>query len=227
MSVTKTRTLMIRAGVVGVVIAVGVFAACAEKGPPRPTCSDVAISDAGIDVSPYTAVPSDAAPPEAFGQESDPGPTCTDCTQDRNFEVKTVVDFENGFAPSWFNYGEPGVFLEPPSAGPAQDDAGIVWNLPPPYWGLQVQALSEKPGGTRCGSQYALHMAGGQFTSWGGGFVTRLVVVRGDHIDQYCEAKSAETFDASVEFADADVNGIGATPRYMTNGTTPGETVTT
>jgi hypothetical protein len=212
---------MIRSGVLGLSITLGLFAACEPLGPPRPTCEQLSISDAGVDVTPYTTVLSDAQPPEAFGQESDPGPTCNDCTQDRNVEVMTVVDFENGFAPSWFNYGEPGILLEPPAAGGAVDDAGITWTLPPPYWGLQVESLADKPGGTRCGSRYALHMAGGRFAVWGGGAVTRLLVVRDEFIDVYCEEGKAEGFQATLDGRDDEKNGIGAAPRYMT-----GESVT-
>jgi hypothetical protein len=217
---------MIRGGILVAAAAGALFAACANKGPPRPTCADVSISDAGVDVTAYTAITTDAQPPEAFGQEVDPGPQCTDCTQDRSLEIMTVVDFENGFAPAWFNYGESGILLEPNQAGAALTDAGLPTanppqGPPPPYWGLQVETLAEKPGGERCGSRYALHMAGGRFSSWGGGFVTRMFVVRDEFIDRYCEEGKAENNASSVLYRDKDKNGIGAAPRYMT-----GESVT-
>jgi hypothetical protein len=177
-------------------------------------------------VDPYTTVLPDAQPPESFGQETDYGPQCMNCTQDRDFEIMTVVDFENGFAPAWFNYGEPGIFLEPPAAGPAVNETGIINNLPPPYWGLQVERLADKPGGTRCGSEYALHMAGDRFSSWGGGFVTRLVTLRGDAlIEEFCEEGKSESYVASVAAGTPEENGIGAFPRYMANGTASGEPV--
>lgn len=211
-------------------IAVGAASAafagsCTGKGPPRPTCEDVSgFAGEGNSVDPYTLVPPDGAPPEAFGQEVDPGPQCTDCTQDRDLEILTVVDFENGFAPAWFNYGEPGILLEPPPAGKAIVDAGLENNLPPPYWGLQAEPLTQKPGGVRCGSEYALHMAGDRFSSWGGGFVTRLVLLRGDElIDRFCKPGKSESSANSVAAAnDAGVTGIGGWPRYMANGMADG-----
>lgn len=225
MRLTTIKRRMIQ-GSMGVALVSGaLFAACTGKGPPRPTCEGLAAFDAGLDVQPYTSALTDAQPPEAFGQEEDPGPQCINCTLDRDLDIMTVVDFENGFAPAWFNYGEPGIYLEPPAAGPATGDGGVVNNVPPPYWGLQVDHLAEKPGGVRCGSNYALHMAGDRFSQWGGGFVTRLALVRGDLIDKYCTEGSAETFSLSVAGGDPKKNGIGGSPRYMTNGTTSGEMV--
>jgi hypothetical protein len=84
-----------------------------------------------------------------------------------------------------------------------------------------VESLADKPGGTRCGSRYALHMAGGRFAVWGGGAVTRLLVVRDEFIDVYCEEGKAEGFQATLDGRDDEKNGIGAAPRYMT-----GESVT-
>ena len=217
---------MMPAGIAVGTVSAALVASCTGEGPPRPKCEDFAAFDAGLDVQPYTEIASDAQPPEAFGQETDYGPQCINCTQDRDVEVMTVVDFENGFAPAWFNYGEPGIFLEPPAAGPVPTDAGTTINVPPPYWGLQVASLADKPGGTRCGSNYALHMAGDRFSSWGGGFVTRLVTVRGEElIEKYCDEGASESFAASVAAADPAINGIGGTPRYMTNGSASGEMV--
>ncbi len=221
MSLTSKKRWLIQSSVVVALISGGLFAACSGEGPPRPTCEPLDRSDAGNDIGPYTNVPSDAQPPEAFGQEEDPGPQCLDCTKDRDFDILTVVDFENGFAPAWFNYGEPGIFLEPPSAGPTypQGDGGPVQRVPPPYWGLQAESLADAPGGVRCGSEFALHMAGGRFTQWGGGFVTRLVLVRGDElIEKYCKEGKSESNAASVDGGIPEENGIGGTPRYMMNG---------
>src|SRR5262245_29822729 len=133
MSITTTKLRMIQGSVAVALVSGGMFAACTGKGPPRPTCEGLAAFDAGLDVQPYTTVLTDAQPPESFGQEEDPGPQCINCTQDRDVDIMTVVDFENGFAPAWFNYGEPGIFLEPPAAGPATPDGSTTPNnVPPP-----------------------------------------------------------------------------------------------
>jgi hypothetical protein len=199
------------------------FAGCEAKGPPRPTCEDV--SDAGTsdgpEIVPYTAITTDAQPPEAFGMEPDPGPTCTDCRQDDAYEVMTISDFEDGFAPAWFNYGEPGILLEPSQAGEARaEDGGVIPNLnpPQPWWGLQVANLEKDHGGARCGSRYALHMTGDRFSSWGGGFVTRHFIVRGDYMDRenLCGARSDLTENPNQPLdGGLLVNGIGKVPQFM------------
>jgi hypothetical protein len=63
-------------------------------------------------------------------------------------------------------------------------------------------------------------MEGGRFTSWGGGYVTRMFVVRGEYIDRYCTEGEAETHGAS-QVGRGPESGIGNSPRYMT-----GESVT-
>jgi hypothetical protein len=149
MRLSTTKLWIIRASVVLAPLSVGLFASCTGKGPPRPTCE--ARSDAGAidaaNIIPYTAVTTDAAPIEALGMESDPGPQCTNCQQSNDYEVMTIADFEDGFAPAWFNYGEPGILIEPPQAGEAIDDAGMTIagkNPPQPWWGLQVATLASR-----------------------------------------------------------------------------------
>ena len=118
----------------------------------------------------------DASPSTVFGLEEDPGPVCTDCTQQDGYEVMPVVDFEDGYGTAWFKYGEPGIPMDPGGA-----------NVPSPiYWGIQAADLNTLPGGPRCKSRYALHMQGGRFISWGGGYVTRFFNLRGEYAEQVC-----------------------------------------
>jgi hypothetical protein len=226
MSVTNTKSIILRGGIVGVALALGIFVACAKKGPPRPTCQDV--SDAGADgpnLPPYTTVSTDARPIEAFGMESDPGPQCTDCRQDDAVEIMAVSDFEEAFAPAWFKYGEPGVFIDPLQSGEPITDAGapVVGASPPqPWWGLQVSTLADLPGGERCGSKYALHMLGGPFTSWGGGYVTRHFTVRGEYMTR-CSPDGSQCFckNGPAPMVDAGPNtenGLGLRPKFMPDG---------
>lgn len=164
--------------------------ACVSNDVPRPQCNELA--DGGVPIRPpsgsvYFGVPTtDAQTPEMLGLEPDPGPTCTDCQQANDVDVLLIHDFEEGFAPTWFNYGEPGVEIAPPQVGPGIAPDGGPATVPSPYWGLQVPDLDTLPGGSRCGSKYALHMAGGRFLSWGGGYVSRFVTVRGDGVNKYC-----------------------------------------
>jgi hypothetical protein len=251
MSVTKTKTLMIRGGALGAAIALGAFIACEPKGPPRPKCEDV--SDAGtndaVAIPPYTLISTDAQPIEAYGMESDPGPQCTDCRQDDDYEIMAISDFEDGYAAAWFNYGEPGVFIEPPQAGEPWVDDG-EGNIavspgkgpPQPWWGLQVADLKSE-GLSRCGSNYALHLEGARFTSWGGGYVTRHFVVRDKYMDRenLCGVREGIVAEGGVnDVGDpllqenqpfdggAAVNGVGGQiPRYLPEDyTTTRETAT-
>jgi hypothetical protein len=165
--------------------------ACVSSDHPRPQCNDLADGGTVIEVaeaSVYQGIPTtDAQTPEMLGADPDPGPTCTDCTQANDVEVLLVHDFEQGFAPTWFNYAEPGVAIAPQQVGTGVAADGTAANVPPPYWGLQVPDLTLAPGGRRCGSKYALHMAGGPFLTWGGGYVSRSVTVRGPaNLDKYC-----------------------------------------
>ena len=151
MSVTNTKSIIIRAGVVGVAVAVGIFAACAEKGPPRPTCAGRerrrgrctrphAVHD-GLDGRPTDRSVRDGAGSGARSART-AGKTTT-------FEIMTISDFEEAFAPAWFKYGEPGVSIDPLQAGEPITDAGvpIVGASPPqPWWGLQVATLSDAAG---------------------------------------------------------------------------------
>jgi hypothetical protein len=134
----------------------------------------------------------------------------------------TIADFEDGFAPAWFNYGEPGILIEPPQAGEAIDDAGMTIkgkNPPQPWWGLQVATLASRPGGERCGSKYALHLEGGRFTSWGGGYVTRHFIVRGEYMTRETPTGQRYCRDDGIG-RDDEVNGVGQPPAFMPEGTT-------
>jgi len=243
MSVTKTTTLMIRGGAAGVVAALGAFAACDAKGPPRPECADV--SDAGTsdarEVPAYTLISTDAQPPEVYGMETDPGAQCVDCRQDDEYEIMAVSDFEDAFAAGWFKYGEPGVLMEPPQAGEPwrEVDAGVIdviggQSPPQPWWGLQVADLKAE-GASRCGSNYALHMEGQRFSAWGGGYVTRHFIVRDEYMNRenLCGVRDTEEItDGGAPNRRLDggilVNGIGGeVPRYMPEDiNTTGETAT-
>ena len=220
MRLTTTKLWILRASVVLAPLSAALFASCTGKGPPRPTCDDFA--DAGaIDaaaITPYTEITTDARAPTEFGMEPDHGPQCTRGNQDDELEIMQVADFENGYAPAWFKYGESGILIDPLAAGEGLDTSGepnTFESPPPPYWGLQVQALAQAPGGERCGSKYALHMVGARFSSWGGGYVTRLAVVREPYIDRFCDVGSAESLSAS-RAGKGLRNGIGTAPRYMT-----------
>jgi len=239
MTLTKTKRWMIRGGVIAAAVVGGAFAACKAEGPPRPTCGDVV--DGGtrdaLAIPVYTAVTTDAQPIEVYGMDPDPGPACLDCTQDSDSEIMVVADFEDGFAPGWFNYGEPGVLIEPPQAGNAIDMNGVtdpMANPPPPYWGLQVSTLAQAPGGERCGSKFALHMEGGRFSVWGGGYVTRHFITRGEYMfrENLCGSRDDHPLDAgqpNVDIpGDPEINGTGTKPRYMpaTSNDTNRETAT-
>ena len=212
MTTPRKKLWILRSAAIGIALSVSAaFASCKVDGPPRPTCEE--ISDAGevpdLGITPYTQVTTDAYAPTALGMDYDYGPQCTDCTQDDDLEIMTIADFEDGFAPAWFNYGEPGIEIEPRQAGEGLSEAGLPngrGSPPPPYWGLQVATLAERPGGERCGSEYALHMVGGRFASWGGGYVTRLFVTRGQYSGRFCDPTATR---------DAGVNGIGEPPDEM------------
>jgi hypothetical protein len=220
-----SKTWFIRGGVVAAALVGAFFAACRAEGPPRPTCADV--SDAGVidavSITPYTTVTTDAQPPPVYGLEPDPGPQCLDCTQSRDLEIMTVSDFEDGFAPAWFNYGEPGVEIEPPQAGEAiGPDGGTIVGLnpPQPWWGLQVATLATRPGGERCGSKYALHMLGGRFSSWGGGYVTQHFITRGEYMTRCAPDGTCLCQRPRPAEGDPAVNGVGTPPAFMPEGTT-------
>jgi hypothetical protein len=216
-SSASTRWI-IRTGIVLAALTTLVVA-CVSHDNPRPKCNELAdggvvLTEAGsaTDVPPgsaYYAVPTtDAQTPEMLGVEPDPGPACTDCTQADDVDVLLIHDFEQGFAPTWFNYGEPGIAITPPQVGPGIGADGGPANVPPPYWGLQVPDLNVAPGGMRCGSKHALHMAGGRFLSWGGGYVSLSVTIRGPaNVQRYCPG----------DLAPEDL-GIGTQP--MANGDT-------
>lgn len=214
MSFASTRWI-IRAGLV-LAGAASLAVACVTDERPRPKCNELADGGVVIEVpeastyfgSPTTdaQAPRDLAnPADRERLEPDPGPTCVDCRQADDVEVLLIHDFEQAFAPTWFNYGEPGVPIAPPQVGPGADnDAGV----PPPYWGLQVPDLNRVPGGKRCGSKHALHLAGGRFQSWGGGFVSLSVTVRGpSHVNRYCPGD-----------LNADALGIGTQPASIGTG---------
>jgi hypothetical protein len=223
MRLTKTKRRLMQAAVLAGAASASLFAACTAEGPRRPTCADV--RDAGaadaVDITPYTMLTTDAQPTSAYGMEPDPGPQCLDCTQDRDFEIMTISDFEDGFAPAWFNYGEPGVLIEPPQAGEGIGEDGMPTgiNPPQPWWGLQVAALETLPGGARCGSRYALHMEGGRFVAWGGGYVTRHFITRGEYMTRVSPNGQHLCEDPRAE-ADPLKNGVGLAPSFMPEGTT-------
>jgi len=179
---------IIRGSIASVVLSL-VIAACVTSEHPRPTCA--VLADGGParidppDATTFISVPStDAQATTALGIEEDPGPTCTNCQAGDAYEIMTVVDFEEGYGPAWIDYGEPGAAVEPHSVG-AACDASV--NVPAPYYGLQAVDLSTQPGGARCASRYALHMEGGPFKTWGGGYATQFLSVRGQKwVDQYC-----------------------------------------
>ncbi|HEX6274744.1 MAG TPA: hypothetical protein VFZ53_17000, partial [Polyangiaceae bacterium] len=169
--------------------------------------------------------PEGPTPAASYGMQSDEGPQCTDCRLDDAYEVMTVADFEDGFAPAWFNYGEPGILIEPPQAGEGISDAGVPTgvNPPQPWWGLQVADLSSRPGGGRCGSKYALHMEGGPFAVWGGGYVTRHFITRGEYMTR-CSPKEGQCLcqdpadipdGGETDAGFIEKFGIGARPKYM------------
>jgi hypothetical protein len=207
MSFTSTRWI-IRAGIVLAGIATTV-AACVTDDHPRPKCNELADGGTVLDLpdaSVYQGIPTtdaqaprETAPVADRDKLFDPGPSCVDCQQANDVEVLLIHDFEQAFAPTWFNYAEPGVFIAPQQVGAgAQNDAGV----PPPYWGLQVPDLNSVPGGMRCGSKYALHMAGGPFLTWGGGYVSLSVTVRGaTNVSRFCPGDLSE-----------DEVGIGTQP---------------
>jgi hypothetical protein len=202
----QAQQWIIRGSIASAVSSV-VIAACVTDEHPRPTCA--ALVDGGpppVTPTPdrtYFAVPStDAQAPTALGIEADPGPTCTNCQAGDQLEVMLVSDFEDGYGPAWINYGEPGSWVEPHSIGAALDADGKTISPPQyPYFGLQATDLRTAPGGVRCNSRYALHMVGGPFLSWGGGYATQFVTVRGEQYkEQYCRA------------VDRAVSGIGELP---------------
>src|SRR5262245_43397340 len=106
-----------------------VAAACVSHDHPRPTCADLA--DGGTrefdipEASVYAVVPStDAQPITSYGLEADPGPSCSDCREEDAVELVPIADFEQGFAPAWFDYGEPGAAIEPQQTGEGFDELG-------------------------------------------------------------------------------------------------------
>lgn len=200
---------IIRAGILLAGVAT-LAVACVTEDQPRPKCNDLSDGGTVIEVAEagfYWGLPTtdaqvlvNTAPAQDRDRLVDPGPTCTNCQQADDYEVLLIHDFEQAFAPTWFNYGEPGVFIAPPQVGPGADnDAGV----PEPYWGLQVPALANTPAGERCGSKYALHLVGGPFLSWGGGYASRFVTIRDPGlIEELCPT---ETLDESI-------TGIGRSP---------------
>lgn len=215
LSALASTRWIIRGGIV-LAAAASLVVACVTDEHPRPKCNE--LTDGGTvlelpEASVYQGIPTtDAQAPLALVNpedreelQPDPGPACTNCQQADDVDVLLVHDFEQGFAPTWFNYGEPGVPIAPPQVGQGeQNDAGV----PPPYWGLQVPDLNLVPGGRRCGSKYALHMAGGRFLTWGGGYVSLSVTVRGAaNVQKFCPG------DLS-----ADELGIGTQPTSTGSG---------
>jgi hypothetical protein len=238
MRLTTTKRWMIQGSLVIAALSGALFAACTGKGPPRPTCEDV--SDAGVSdarpINPYTMLTTDAQPTTTYGMASDPGPQCVNCRQSEKYDIMAVSDFEDGFAPAWFNYGEPGILIEPPQAGEGIDDGGMPTgtNPPQPWWGLQVADLSTRPGGTRCGSKYALHMEGGRFVVWGGGYVTRHFITRGKymqyvspHEQHFCEVpRPSGDLCSELHPENCLKYGTGAPPAFMPDSTSD-ETIAT
>jgi hypothetical protein len=204
----------VRALIAGTVLGLVGFA-CVSEDHARTTCSDLA--DGGVpiydppDGTVYDATPTtDAWAPAKIGIEADPGPRCTNCQQTDGLELMPIADYEQAFAPSWFNYGEPGAKIFPQQVGAPPD-------VPAPYWGLQVVDLRLLPGGARCGSNYALHLLGGRFTSWGGGFGTLYATVRGpENVERYCpadlEASPPTTGGALAPERNGDTCGFWMTP---------------
>jgi hypothetical protein len=224
MRLTKAKRRLMQGAVLAGAACAWLFAACTAVGPPRPTCADVrdaGVTDATLDITPYTQLTTDAQPTSAYGMEPDPGPQCLDCTQNRDFEIMTISDFEDGFAPAWFNYGEPGVLIEPPQAGEGIGEDGMPTgvNPPQPWWGLQVAALETLPGGDRCGSKYALHMEGGRFVAWGGGYVTRHFITRGEHMTRVSPNGQHLCEVPRPTEPDPLKNGVGTAPAFMPEGT--------
>ncbi len=193
MSRPSAQQWIIRGSITSAAISV-VVAACVTNEHPRPTCASLADGGAPRVEPPadktYFAIPStDAQAPTALGLEADPGPTCTNCQSGEALEIMLVSDFEDGYAPAWINYGEPGAVVEPHGIGSAEGEDGGTITPPQPYFGLQATDLRTLSGGARCGSHYALHLLGGPFLSWGGGFATQFLSVRGaQYLDQYCPA---------------------------------------
>ncbi|HEV8248182.1 MAG TPA: hypothetical protein VGP93_20545, partial [Polyangiaceae bacterium] len=94
----------------------------------------------------------------------DEGPRTINCDLAAGIDWTTVFDFEEGGASAWYTYddGTSPVPIQPPmSTTPLA--AG---------WGLTGTDLNTAPGGARCGSNYALHVVGGPYSGYGGGFGT-------------------------------------------------------
>ncbi len=150
--------------------------------------------------------------PEGGTAVADEGPRPANCALSDGVDFVTVVDFE-GSAPQWYTYDDGSALVPIASLGGAPVfPAGAAW-------GLSAQDLTQPdpidttraPIGARCNSNFAMHLRGGPFSSWGAGAGTAFFLLTGELAAAYADpaAPGATTvpFFPQTTMSGLDVSG--------------------